>query len=146
MTQPEFTKQLSDFLKEHPEIEICFSNPSIGPLVLSGLKIKMRYCNLYTGEQWSAYYVIDDGNYDPQMDFNEAIYLIIKILYKEIENKMNDSQAKFVRFDKWCKLCKHYEHKFPDEPFNSEAQEPCNTCLETGMRDGTEKPEYWEAK
>lgn len=55
---------------------------------------------------------------------------------------------KEVRFDTWCPLCKHYAHKFPNEDFSFEAQEPCNTCLEAvyAMREGTEKPEYWEAK
>lgn len=53
-----------------------------------------------------------------------------------------------VRFDVWCKLCKHYEHKFPEhaDEFSFEAQEPCNTCLEVAMREGTRKPEYWEEK
>ena len=55
---------------------------------------------------------------------------------------------KEVRFDKWCPLCKHYEHKFPKESFSSEAQEPCCSCLDAmyAMREGSEKPEYWEAK
>lgn len=55
---------------------------------------------------------------------------------------------KEVRFDKWCESCKHYAHKFPKESFSFEAQEPCTTCLEAenAMREGTEKPEYWEAK
>lgn len=57
-----------------------------------------------------------------------------------------DSELKEVRFDKWCSKCKHYAHKFPNESFSFEAQDPCNTCLETGMRKGTEKPKYWEAK
>lgn len=68
---------------------------------------------------------------------------------------MGDSELKEVRFDKYCKTCKHYEHKSPtaiyirtvfNEDFSFEAQEPCNTCLEVGMREGTEKPEYWEEK
>lgn len=59
---------------------------------------------------------------------------------------MGDSELKEVRFDKYCKTCKHYAHKFPSEDFSFEAQEPCNTCLEVGMREGTEKPEYWEEK
>ena len=57
-----------------------------------------------------------------------------------------DANYKEVRFDKWCPLCKHYERKFPDSDISFEAQEPCNTCLESGMRKGTEKPESWEAK
>jgi len=59
---------------------------------------------------------------------------------------MGESELKEVRFDKYCKTCKHYAHKFPNEDFSFEAQEPCNTCLEVGMREGTEKPEYWEEK
>lgn len=59
---------------------------------------------------------------------------------------MYNSEFKEVQFDKYCELCKHYEHKFPDQNFSFEAQEPCNTCLETFMREGTEKPEYWEEK
>lgn len=57
-----------------------------------------------------------------------------------------NSERKMVRFDKWCKECKHFAHKFPNEDFNSEAQEPCNSCLEIGMRTGTEKPIYLEKK
>ena len=59
-----------------------------------------------------------------------------------------DSELKEVRFDKWCQLCKHYAHKFPKESFSFEAQEPCCSCLDSvyAMREGSEKPEYWEAK
>lgn len=57
-----------------------------------------------------------------------------------------DELLKEIRFDVWCKTCKHYEHKFPKEKFSFEAQEPCETCLETFMREGTTRPEYWEGK
>lgn len=59
-----------------------------------------------------------------------------------------ESYLKEVRFDKWCPSCKHYDHKYPKEDFSFEVQEPCATCLEAenSMREGTEKPEYWEAK
>ena len=57
-----------------------------------------------------------------------------------------DASDKEVRFDKWCPLCKHYAHKFPNEDFSFEAQDPCNSCLETGVRNGTEKPKCWEEK
>ena len=59
-----------------------------------------------------------------------------------------EADLKEVRFDKWCESCKHYVHKYPNEDFSFEAQEPCATCLEAenAMREGTEKPEYWEAK
>ena len=55
---------------------------------------------------------------------------------------------KEVRFDKWCPKCKHYVHKYPKENFSFEAQKPCAACLEAknSMREGSEKPEYWEAK
>lgn len=61
---------------------------------------------------------------------------------------MDELRYKEVRFDKWCEKCKHYAHKFPKEKFSFEAQEPCCSCLdaENAMREGTEKPEYWEAK
>lgn len=59
-----------------------------------------------------------------------------------------ESDLKEVRFDKWCESCKHYPHKYPNEDFSFEAQEPCASCLEAenAMREGSEKPEYWEAK
>lgn len=57
-----------------------------------------------------------------------------------------DASNKEVRFDKWCPFCRHYDHKFPKEKFSFEAQEPCNSCLEGGMRRGTEKPRFWEEK
>ena len=49
---------------------------------------------------------------------------------------MGDPDLKQVRFDKYCKLCRWDEKK--------EAYDPCNNCLEIGMREGTEKPEYFE--
>ena len=57
----------------------------------------------------------------------------------EIENKI-------VRFDKWCYKCKHFANKFPKAGVSSEFQHPCGECLqpENAMRDGTEKPLYWE--
>ena len=59
-----------------------------------------------------------------------------------------DVSNKEVRFDKWCPLCKHYEHKYPKENFSFEAQRPCSMCLESNraVREGSKKPEYWEAK
>lgn len=56
-----------------------------------------------------------------------------------------DELLKEIRFDVWCKTCKHYEHKFPKENFSFEAQEPCATCLES-RPERTTKPEYWEGK
>ena len=56
-----------------------------------------------------------------------------------------DSELKEVRFDKWCEKCKHQKLDV-DHVDISKTTEPCNSCLEIGMREGTEKPEYWEAK
>ena len=47
-----------------------------------------------------------------------------------------DSELKEVRFDIWCQKCRHRN--------KNEAQDPCNECLEVGMREGSEKPENWE--
>ena len=49
-----------------------------------------------------------------------------------------DSKLKEVQFWKYCKTCKFREYK--------EAQNPCNDCLEVGMREGTEVPERYEQK
>lgn len=43
-----------------------------------------------------------------------------------------DDSTKFVAFDKYCKDCK-YEN-------TSATNDPCNDCLATGAREGTEKP------
>ena len=51
---------------------------------------------------------------------------------------MEDEYHKEVKFDKYCKACK-YEKL-------SEVKDPCNECLEYGMREGTEKPLYFEEK
>lgn len=56
-----------------------------------------------------------------------------------------NSELKMVRFDKWCKTCKHQAINV-DNVDISKSTEPCNTCLEIGAREGTEKPEYWEKK
>ena len=47
-----------------------------------------------------------------------------------------DSEMKEVRFDLYCCECKHRSIFGGDEP--------CNSCLETGMREGTEEPENFE--
>lgn len=44
-----------------------------------------------------------------------------------------EDNFKFVAFDKYCPKCKYHD--------KSSMQEPCNTCLETGARIGTEVPE-----
>ena len=53
---------------------------------------------------------------------------------------MGDVEAsmKEVRFDRYCKLCKYKDLE--------EAKDPCNECLDTGMREGTCKPIYYEPK
>lgn len=43
-----------------------------------------------------------------------------------------DNNFKEVRFDKYCKKCKHHDVK--------EYEDPCNECLESGMNEGSEKP------
>lgn len=47
-----------------------------------------------------------------------------------------DENLKEVRFDIYCGKCKYSAR--------DEAKDPCNECLEVGMRDGTHVPEYWE--
>lgn len=51
---------------------------------------------------------------------------------------MDGSELKEVQFYKWCKECEYY--KKPQE------EEPCNSCLEHGMRIGTEKPECYRER
>ena len=47
-----------------------------------------------------------------------------------------DESMQEVRFDLYCKLCIH-----KDLP---EAADPCNECLEIGMREGSRKPEHFD--
>lgn len=47
-----------------------------------------------------------------------------------------DINEKIVRFDIYCKTCKHKGKK--------EDLDPCNECLANGSGDGTRKPMYWE--
>ena len=49
---------------------------------------------------------------------------------------MGDPELKEVNFMKFCWLCKYGNR--------SEKYEPCNTCLELGMAEGTEKPIFFE--
>lgn len=51
---------------------------------------------------------------------------------------MYDVSLKEVNFKKYCDICKHRK--------KLEFEDPCNECLEVGMRDETEKPEYFEEK
>ena len=44
----------------------------------------------------------------------------------------------FVEFHKYCELCKHHE--------TDEAEYPCNSCLETPVRESTVVPEYYIPK
>ena len=57
---------------------------------------------------------------------------------------MGDSELKEVRFDLYCATCKHKDID-TEHVDVTKTTEPCNSCLETGMREGTEKPEHWEA-
>lgn len=45
---------------------------------------------------------------------------------------------KEVNFSKYCDLCVYREKK--------DYESPCNECLEEGMREGTEKPLYFEER
>ena len=47
-----------------------------------------------------------------------------------------NSEFKEVDFKTYCATCKHKGLE--------ETKDPCNECLETGMREGTFKPEKWE--
>lgn len=49
-----------------------------------------------------------------------------------------DEELKEVRFSKYCKLCEYSGR--------SDADDPCNECLEVGMNVGTEVPVYWEER
>lgn len=49
---------------------------------------------------------------------------------------MDEGSYKDVLFNKYCKTCKHKDLE--------EVKDPCNECLEYGMREGTEKPLYFE--
>lgn len=46
--------------------------------------------------------------------------------------------TKEVRFDKYCKNCKHYE--------KSEDQDPCWDCLDQGWNEDSHKPIRFEDK
>lgn len=48
----------------------------------------------------------------------------------------NDASTKFVDFRKYCPICKWGD--------KSPTADPCNECLETGGRAGTEKPTMFE--
>lgn len=51
---------------------------------------------------------------------------------------MGDSELKTVLFDIYCKQCKYRDYE--------ETQDPCNECLELGMREGTHVPERWKGR
>ena len=57
---------------------------------------------------------------------------------------------KEVRFDLYCKLCKHWDPagKYNEqyEIITHEEYYPCCDCLITAVREGTMVPEYWEEK
>ena len=45
------------------------------------------------------------------------------------------SEFKEVDFKHYCQKCKYRDLQ--------EKMDPCNECLEVGMREGTNKPEYF---
>lgn len=47
-----------------------------------------------------------------------------------------EESMKFVEFDQFCPSCKHWT--------DNDADEPCNSCLETPARPGTIFPENYE--
>ena len=49
-----------------------------------------------------------------------------------------EDNYKFVAFEKYCPKCE-YEKR-------SSVQDPCNNCLATGAREGTEKPTEFKEK
>ena len=51
---------------------------------------------------------------------------------------MIENSYKDVNFKHYCAECKYSELK--------EFEDPCNDCLENGVRNGTEKPLYFEKK
>lgn len=51
---------------------------------------------------------------------------------------VTNSEFKEVDFKTYCKKCKYRDIK--------EKMDPCNDCLEVGMREGTNKPEHFEEK
>lgn len=50
----------------------------------------------------------------------------------------SNSEYKEVNFKNYCDKCRHRDL--------NEKMDPCNDCLEIGMREGTSKPEYFEEK
>lgn len=46
--------------------------------------------------------------------------------------------TKFVDFEKYCETCEYEKKKDTDDP--------CNECLDTCAREGTDKPEMWREK
>lgn len=74
---------------------------------------------------------------------------------------MTDNNKTEVLFGAWCELCAHWEkydkmvlnpdigtydgEKWSGE-YTREEVYPCCDCLEVPFRDGTTKPEKWEAK
>ena len=51
---------------------------------------------------------------------------------------MSEVNTQFVDFYKYCKRCIHGK--------KDEVEEPCNSCLEIGAREGTSEPEYFKEK
>lgn len=50
---------------------------------------------------------------------------------------MDEQQYKLVKFEKYCKKCKHFKKK--------EVEEPCNECLEEPVNLFSHKPTKFES-
>lgn len=51
---------------------------------------------------------------------------------------MADTATKEVRFDIYCRTCKHWEKE--------ESEDPCWDCLDQGWNENSQKPIKWEEK
>lgn len=51
---------------------------------------------------------------------------------------MADTATKEVKFDIYCRTCKHWEKE--------ESEDPCWDCLDQGWNEDSHKPIKWEEK
>ena len=56
---------------------------------------------------------------------------------------MNNSEDKFVNYEKYCPTCKYWEDGRED---GQAKVAPCDDCLTEPTREGTEVPIRWEKK
>ena len=59
-----------------------------------------------------------------------------RIFMRRFEFMVGDNDSKFVKYEKYCKKCKHLG--------KAEYKEPCNECLKNPVRSGTEVPLKFE--